>query len=173
MENVLTYGVRVALIFFLTYFGARILTRKTVAQMTAYELAGVILLTTVAAEPLVTKVVTKALFGTGLLIALILFVSYLALNNRLKPILEYNPAAAEKAVGNDLGEADLKTPSQYEGLTLPLVIDKKIVEENLKHVNLTEEWLLRELKNKGVADYKSQISMVALNNQGRLVISWL
>jgi hypothetical protein len=30
--------------------------------MTSYELAGIILLTTVAAEPLVTKVLTKAVF---------------------------------------------------------------------------------------------------------------
>lgn len=223
MEDVLAYSVRVILIFFLTYFGARILTKKAVAQMTSYELAGVILLTTVAAEPLVTKVVTKALFGTGLLIALILLISYLTLNNKLNPILEHNPEVVVKAGQIDMGALrntslstnqlmgmlrqqgydkvtdveyailephgnisvipksqkrpvtpeDLKIPTQYEGLTLPLVVDKRIVLDNLRHINLTEEWLLGELKKKGVTDHKSQVSLVELDTQGNLLISWL
>ncbi len=59
--------------------------------MTSYEMAGIILLSTVAAEPLVTKVTTKAIWGTGLLVFLIIVVSRLSLVKKLTPILEHTP----------------------------------------------------------------------------------
>lgn len=89
MEDVLSYSIRVLLVFLFTYFATRVLSKKAIAQMTSYELAGVILLTTVAAEPLVTKVTTKALWGTGLLIVFITVVSRLTLVKKLAPILEH------------------------------------------------------------------------------------
>jgi len=46
-----------------TWVGIRILGKKSIAQMTAYELSGLMLITTTAAEPLVFKVPSKAAIG--------------------------------------------------------------------------------------------------------------
>lgn len=89
MTDFLSYSIRVLLIYTFTYFGTRILSKKAIAQMTSYEMAGVILLATLSAEPLVTKVTTKALFGTGFLIFLIILTSRLTLTEKLTPILEH------------------------------------------------------------------------------------
>lgn len=96
MENFLSYTFRVIAIFFFTYLSARALSKKAIAEMTSYEMAGIILLSTVAAEPLVTKVTTKALWGTGLLVFLIFLTSRLSLIQRLTPILEHTPTVVIK-----------------------------------------------------------------------------
>lgn len=219
--ELLTYGIRVIIIFLLTYFGARILTKKAIAEMTAYEIAGVILLSTVAAEPLVTKVTTKAVYGTGLLIFLIWLTSRLAVVNKLTPILEHTPtvlvkngqldmtalkatslslnqfmgllrtkgydkvtdvefavlepqgklSAFPKSQKRPVNPSDLNIPTQYEGLTLPLVMDGSIIESNLRHAKLTKEWLLGALSYQGVKDFSKEVALAELDTQGNLLVS--
>lgn len=53
MYTLLTYSARVFLVYFFTYLSTRILTKKAIAEMTAYEMAGLMVLANVAAEPLV------------------------------------------------------------------------------------------------------------------------
>lgn len=107
MENFLSYTFRVIIIFLFTYLSARALSKKAIAEMTSYEMAGIILLSTVAAEPLVTKVTTKAIWGTGLLVFLIIAVSRLSLVKRLTPILEHTPTVVIKN-----GQIDMKALKQ-------------------------------------------------------------
>ncbi|MDT8900443.1 DUF421 domain-containing protein [Anaeroselena agilis] len=92
MDDFLSYTVRVILIFAFTYFAGRILPKKAIAQMTAYEFTGVMLFTTVAAEPLVTKVTVKAVYGLGLIITLMLLAARLSLCNKLVRIMEHQPS---------------------------------------------------------------------------------
>jgi uncharacterized membrane protein YcaP (DUF421 family) len=67
MYEILIYMARCVIMLFITWSGIRLLGKKTIAQMTAYELAGMLLLTTVAAEPLVVKVAFKATSGVLIL----------------------------------------------------------------------------------------------------------
>ncbi|WP_207952146.1 hypothetical protein [Paenibacillus turpanensis] len=63
MTEIAVYMLRCIIMLVITWAGIRLLGKKTIAQMTAYELSGMMLLTTVAAEPLVVKVAFKAASG--------------------------------------------------------------------------------------------------------------
>lgn len=220
-ENIVAYSIRVLLVFIFAYFGTRTLTKKAVAQMTSYELAGVILLSTVAAEPLVTKVLTKAIFGTGFLIFLTYLISRLALVNKLTPILEHTPSivirnghidmnslkqtdltlnemlgmmrqkgfdkvsdvefAILEPQGNlsvfprsqnrPLQPKDVNVSTKYEGLTFPLIMNGRIIDENLKHIGLSKEWLMGALEYQQIKDYEKEVALAELDTSGNLLIS--
>ena len=96
------------------------------AQMTAYELAGLMILANVAAEPLVDKVTVKSVYGAGLLVILMFISSRLALRNKLTPILEHTPTIIVNK-----GQLDMKalnnlglTLNQLEGLIRQQGYDK-------------------------------------------------
>jgi uncharacterized membrane protein YcaP (DUF421 family) len=91
MNDLLSYSLRVIIVYYFTYLATRALTKKAMAQMTAYEVAGLMILANVAAEPLVDKVIVKSVYGTGLLVVLIIITTRLALKNKLTPILEHTP----------------------------------------------------------------------------------
>lgn len=91
MQQFVSYTTRVVLVYFFTYLCARALSKKAMAQMTAYEIAGIMILANVAAEPLVDKVTIKSIYGAGVLILLMLLTSRLALMNRLTKVLEHAP----------------------------------------------------------------------------------
>lgn len=63
--------------------------------------------------------------------------------------------------------ADLGIDTDYEGLSVTLVVDGKVRRNNLRLVNLSEEWLRRELAGKGVRDIKT-VAVASLNTQGQL-----
>ena len=215
------YGTKVIIIFLIAYFGARVLTKKAIAEMTAYEIAGIFILSNVAAEPLVTKVTMRAVYGTGLLIFLIWITSHLAIFNKLTPIMEHSPTVVVKngqldmsalkatslslnqfmgllrAKGYDkvtdvefavlepqgrlsafpksqkrpVNPSDLSVPTQYEGLTLPLVMDGSILENNLRHANLTKDWLLSALSYQGIKEFSKEVALAELDTQGNLLVS--
>jgi uncharacterized membrane protein YcaP (DUF421 family) len=89
MKIVITYSIRVILVYFFTYLSTRMMTKKAIAEMTAYEIAGVMILANVAAEPLVDKVVIKSIYGVGLLVALMLLAGRLATINKLTRFFEH------------------------------------------------------------------------------------
>lgn len=59
----LEYGIRALFMLFVASIAVRTIGKKSISEMTAYDLTAVILITTVAAEPLVYKIATKASFG--------------------------------------------------------------------------------------------------------------
>lgn len=63
--------------------------------------------------------------------------------------------------------ADLNIPTQYEGIPHPLVIDGRLIELNLKKLNLSKEWLNNELKKFGMESYKDAF-FVSLESNGNL-----
>jgi len=227
LTDFLSYAIRVFVIFVFTYFAARVLSKKAIAEMTAYEMAGIIILSTIAAEPLVTKVVTKAVFGTGLIALLVSLTSGLSLINKLTPFLEHTPTVViqhgeldmkrlrqtslsinqlmgmlrqkgytnvtdvEFALLEPQGELSVipKTanrPLQYKDLgviktffdppndgdlTVPLIMDGSLIEQNLKHVGITREALLRQLQTMGVKDYRREVAIAQIDAQKKLYIS--
>ncbi|MFF2447686.1 DUF421 domain-containing protein [Neobacillus sp. NPDC058068] len=56
-----------------------------------------------------------------------------------------------------------KTPAKNGDITIPLIMDGTIEEENLKRINKTNLWLRQELKKKGYRDIK-KISFCSYEN---------
>lgn len=66
--------------------------------------------------------------------------------------------------------ADFNIPTQYKGISLPLIIEGKIDHTRLDGVMLTEKWLFDELKKQGVKDVQ-EVFLAVLNTQGNLYVS--
>lgn len=63
--------------------------------------------------------------------------------------------------------SDLNIKTQYEGLPTNLIIDGVVNHDNLKKVNLTEDWLKKELKKFGFKDIRN-ILFCCLDTDGSL-----
>ncbi len=64
---------------------------------------------------------------------------------------------------------DLKIPTVYKGMSTELIYDGKIIEQNLKQVNLDRHWLEEELKKQGVTN-PAEVFLALLNTQGNLFV---
>jgi uncharacterized membrane protein YcaP (DUF421 family) len=220
MYIILTYSARVFIVYFFTFLSTRIMTKKAIAEMTAYEIAGLMVISNVAAEPLVDKVVIKSVYGVGILVVLMLITGRLALINKLTPIFEHtativiqngqinmialkrlhltlnqlegllrqqghdkvsdiqtavfeaqgNLSVFPKAENTPVTLKDLNITSSNKQLTLPLILDGSIVESNLQHIHKDELWLLSELKNQGIENYKNQVALAELDPSWNVVI---
>jgi len=102
------------------------MTKKAIAEMTAYEIAGLMVLANVAAEPLVDKVVIKSVYGVGLLVLLMTLTARLAIINKFTIFFEHTPT---KVIEN--GEIKMKalkklslSLNQLEGLLRQQGYDK-------------------------------------------------
>jgi uncharacterized membrane protein YcaP (DUF421 family) len=91
MQDFINYSCRVLIVLFFTFLSTRALTKKAIIDMTAYELAGTMILANVAAEPLVDKITVKSIYGVGLIVTFILLSSRIALINRFTNLLEHTP----------------------------------------------------------------------------------
>ena len=126
MYIILSYSVRVFLVYFFTYLATRMLTKKAIAEMTAYEMAGLMILANVAAEPLVDKVVIKSVYGVGLLVLLMIVAGRLAIINKVTAYFEHT--ATKVIEDGQINMKDLKrlslTLNQLEGLLRQQGYDK-------------------------------------------------
>lgn len=66
--------------------------------------------------------------------------------------------------------SDLKVETIYEGMPTVLVEDGNIVEDNLRENKLDQEWLMNQMKQKGVKKL-SDVMTVILDTKGRVYIS--
>ncbi|WP_010249865.1 DUF421 domain-containing protein [Acetivibrio cellulolyticus] len=64
---------------------------------------------------------------------------------------------------------DLKLDTQYEGITLPLIIDGEIQYNNLKFAKLDSAWLNQEIKKSG-ASSSEEVFLAELDTTGKLNI---
>ncbi|WP_027364590.1 DUF421 domain-containing protein [Desulfotruncus alcoholivorax] len=62
---------------------------------------------------------------------------------------------------------DLKLETKYEGMPVTLVMDGKVMKENLKKINLNEGWLRTELNKFGINDFK-KVFFASLDTAGKL-----
>lgn len=143
MEYFISYSIRVLLVYFFTYTCARALSKKAIAQMTAYEFAGMMILANVAAEPIVDKVVIKSVYGSGLLIFFMFLTSRLALFNKLTPIMEHTP--------------------------LVLINKGKLEMKNLKYLGLSLNQFMGLLRQQGY-DKIDKLDIVIMEPQGNISI---
>ncbi|MEW6662198.1 MAG: DUF421 domain-containing protein [Bacillota bacterium] len=64
---------------------------------------------------------------------------------------------------------DLQISTEYEGLSTEMVIDGKIIHQNLDQLGLNKEWLMQQLSQMGVTDIK-QVAYASLGTNGKLYI---
>jgi uncharacterized membrane protein YcaP (DUF421 family) len=62
---------------------------------------------------------------------------------------------------------DLKIPTQYEGLSIDLIVDGAVMYENLSKVNLNEAWLKEELSKYNINNL-NDVFFATLDTQGKL-----
>lgn len=143
MIDVLSYSVRVIIVYFFTYLCTRAMSKKALAEMTAYEIATIMILANVAAEPLVDKVVVKSIYGSGALVILMILTSKLALVNKLTPVFEHTATVLIKN-----GEIDM---------------------DALKKVSISLNQLQGLLREKGY-DNVAEVNTAILEPQGTLSV---
>jgi uncharacterized membrane protein YcaP (DUF421 family) len=64
---------------------------------------------------------------------------------------------------------DLNLPTAYKGISIELIYDGKIVEQNLTDLNLDRQWLTTELKKQGIND-PAEVFIALLNTKGELFV---
>lgn len=65
---------------------------------------------------------------------------------------------------------DLKLDTAYDGLSILLVLEGKILEHNLAKVQLSKKWLLNELQNNYISDI-TEVLVASLEPDGSLYLS--
>ncbi|MGE5675900.1 MAG: DUF421 domain-containing protein [Mycobacterium leprae] len=74
-----------------------------------------------------------------------------------------------KSQQQPLTPADLKIPTEYEGLAKELVMDGRIMETNLEELGLTRQWLMGELRKQGITAV-SEVFHAQLATNGSLYV---
>lgn len=75
-----------------------------------------------------------------------------------------------KSQKQPLTPSDLNLPTKYKGLTKDLIIDGRILEENLRSTNLDENWIKTQLSNQGISKVE-QVFYAGLDSSGALYVS--
>lgn len=140
MLPLIIYVVRVILMFITVWLGVRIIGKKSIAEITSYDLVAIMLFTTVAAEPLVYKVTSKATVGVIVVVGLAVLVGRLSLRKSF-----YN----------------------FDTDPLILVANGKINMKNLKIGRMNIPLLLSELRVKGFQNV-SDMQLVVLEPTGKV-----
>lgn len=65
--------------------------------------------------------------------------------------------------------ADLGVSTQYEGMAIELIMDGQVVQKNLKENNLSEQWLLERLRERGI-NSPGEVFYAVLNTRGQLFV---
>lgn len=76
----------------------------------------------------------------------------------------------KKSGKEPLTPSDLNMNTQYKGLTRDIIMDGKILDENLKYSNLNEEMVLNSLRCQGIED-AGEVFYAGLDSSGNLYIS--
>lgn len=74
-----------------------------------------------------------------------------------------------KSQNKPLTPQDLHFSTEYEGLATEIILDGKILKNNLQKNNFNQEWLYNELSKKGIEDVK-EIAFAALSSNGNLYV---
>ncbi len=76
----------------------------------------------------------------------------------------------KKSQKQPLTPSDLNLATDYKGLTIDVILDGEIMEENLKAKNLDEDWVTCELNKRGIKDI-DDVFYAGLDTAGNLYVS--
>lgn len=84
-------------------------------------------------------------------------------------ILETNGqlSVIQKSQKRPVNPEDLNMTTKYEGLSLELIIDGRLIGKNLEKAGLDREWLMKELNKQGIDDIR-KVLFASLDTQGNL-----
>lgn len=74
-----------------------------------------------------------------------------------------------KSQNRPLTPRDLAISTEYEGLATEIVLDGKVIEDNMYRINLNREWLNEQIKTRGINNVQ-EIAFAALATDGKLYI---
>ncbi len=84
-----------------------------------------------------------------------------------------NASGSKKSQGPNKSEAPLSTlipKVKYEALPLPLILDGKVDEQNLKQVGKNRFWLKNQIQSRGIHDIKD-VFFCSIDHKGRLYVN--
>jgi uncharacterized membrane protein YcaP (DUF421 family) len=81
-----------------------------------------------------------------------------------------NISVQKKSQFQPLTPGDMQIPTGYKGLSLPLIIDGAVIEDNLDKINLDKKWLASQLVIHNINSYKD-VFYADINTNGKLYIS--
>ncbi|WP_178020455.1 DUF421 domain-containing protein [uncultured Paenibacillus sp.] len=67
-------------------------------------------------------------------------------------------------------ETSLSAKIKFEALPLPLIMDGKVNDENLRQIGKTRFWLKNQIQTKGLSDFK-QVFFCSIDHNGKLYIN--
>lgn len=110
--DIVIYAIRCLIMLLVSWTGVRLIGKKSIAEMTSYDLSAIMLLTTVAAEPLVYKIMSKATVGVFAIVIGAVCLGYLSLkkffyNIDAKPIVVISEG---KIIENELKKSRINVP---------------------------------------------------------------
>ncbi|WP_341457392.1 DUF421 domain-containing protein [Anaerobacterium chartisolvens] len=65
---------------------------------------------------------------------------------------------------------EIKVNTEYKGLSIPLIVEGEVYEENLSQLKLDVDWLVTKLKEKNIDSLES-VFFASINTEGQLYIS--
>ncbi|MBU2703825.1 uncharacterized membrane protein YcaP (DUF421 family) [Sporomusaceae bacterium BoRhaA] len=74
-----------------------------------------------------------------------------------------------KSQNQPLTPQDLHVSTKYEGLATELILDGKVIEQNLQNNGLNKEWLNKKLQEKGINNIQ-EVAFAALSTNGNLYV---
>ncbi|MFZ5352818.1 MAG: DUF421 domain-containing protein [Bacillota bacterium] len=138
----IVYIIRCAFMFLVTWTGVRLIGKKSIANMTTYDLAAVMLLTTVAAEPLVFKISSKAAVGVMIITVITMFVGMLSLKEYFYHI---------------------------DAAPIVIIANGKIFKDELKKARMNVPLMLSELRIQGYSNI-SDVAFAVLEPSGKISV---
>ncbi len=81
-----------------------------------------------------------------------------------------NVSVMKKSQFQPLTPYDMNIPTKYKGISLPLIIDGNVYENNLTKLNLDKVWLEAQLKLNAITSF-DEVFYVDMNTQGKLYVS--
>ena len=138
----MAYIIRIVVMFLVTWTGIRLIGRKSLSEMTSYDLTALLLMTSIASEPLVYKITSKSIIGVTVLIILTSIVGNLSL---------------------------AKWFNKIDSKPTIIIIDGKIMERDLRKAEISIPLLLSELRVNGYNDV-SDIKYAYLEPTGKISV---
>lgn len=219
MLEIVAFVIKACLIFIFTFLLARIMSKKAMAQLSAFELAGIVIFSNIASQPIGTSSLMSSILGLFIVTFLMMVAGKLVLINKFSYILEDVPTVLveggkidfkalkkefmslnqflallrEKGYDSvsDLdyvilepsGELsifpvpskkpitikDLDLSPGLNGITLPIIMDGAIINENLERTPYTKADILKYMKSKNIEDL-SDVVVGEVKPNGNIVL---
>lgn len=219
MLEIIAFVIKICLIFTFTFLLARIMSKKAMSQLSAFELAGIVIFSNVASQPIGTTSLMTTILGLFIITILLMVAGKLVLINKLSPILEDIPTvlvengkidfkalkkeymslnqflALLRQQGydsvsdldyvilepngqlsifpipskNPITINDLNLSPGVGGITLPVIMDGVIIDENLERTPYTKMDLLKQLKSKNIENL-SDVVIGEVHTNGSIVL---